>query len=769
MKNSIKSTIRIARIELNSMFYSPVAWLVLVIFAVQVGMNFAAIIDGYLHSKAMGYGLYGTTSGVFSGMRSIFSTMTRNLYLYIPFVTMGLMSREYQSGSIKLLYSSPITNSSIILGKFLSMMIYGFVLCAIMGVVVLFCMVTLENFDLPQVLIGILGIYLLLLAYSAIGLFMSAITAYQVVACMGTLALLAILNFIGEVGQEYAFVRGITYWLSITGRTTDFINGLLSSEDLFYFLIVIAFFLLLSTMKLNSERQRSSLKISILNYSVVALITFAVGAVTSMPSMKVYYDATYTKSNTLAKESQQVMKDLDGALTITTYVNILAPDYYIGLPRAYNDDFSRFEKYVRFKPEIKMKYVYYYDKANNPNLESRYPGLSDQEKAEKLCKVDRLDFDMFLTPEEIKKVIDLSEESNRFVRVVERENGQKAYLRLYNDNQKHPDEAEISAAFKRFTKKAPLVGFLTGHGEREVENYGSRGYYLFGHDRWFRQSLTNQGFDIATIDLSTGEIPQEINTLVISDLKTPLSNEEMEKLNNYIAAGGNLFILADYGRGETMNQLVESLGVRFSDGVVVNRSDYFSPTVVVGNVTAEAAKKWLNFDRLRNFGSKMAMPTSLAIDYSGVKEFEVTPIVVSSSKDSWLERETTDFVDGEFLLNPAAGEIEQSYPLIVTLERKVGEKEQRIILSGDADCISNEELTGGRTGLQASNYSLITGGFRWLSYDEFPINTQRMNPIDNDISLDKSARKWIKWVWIGLFPGIFVFLGVMIMMKRKRK
>ena len=50
------------------------------------------------------------------------------------------------------------------------------------------------------------------------------------VAAMGTLAVLSVLNFIGSVGQDMAFVRDVTYWLSISGRAEEFINGLICSE-----------------------------------------------------------------------------------------------------------------------------------------------------------------------------------------------------------------------------------------------------------------------------------------------------------------------------------------------------------------------------------------------------------------------------------------------------------------------------------------------------------------------------------------------------------
>lgn len=510
------------------------------------------------------------------------------------------------------------------------------------------------------------------------------------------------------------------------------------------------------------------LKTRILKYSGIVGVTLILGYVSSTPYTKFYYDASYTKENTLSKESQDIIKSLDGGLTITTYVNLLDEDFYNGLPRNRNNDFKHFEKYSRFKPDIKMKYVYYYDKANNQSLEWRFPNKTDDERVDLLCQANNLDIEMFMKPEEIKKVIDLEPERNRFLRIVERENGQKAFLRMFNDNRKHPDEAEISAAFKRFVSPSPVVAFAVGNGSREIDNYGGRGYYLFARDKWFRQSLLNNGFETVTIDLEKEQLGETVDVLVISDLREPLSDVAMSKVQEYIDRGGNLFILGEYGRGENMNKLTSSLGVKFSDGVLVNENEYASPTVAVGEFTKEAAKKYPMYEKLQKYNYVVALPTSLALDYSGAREFTVTPVLVTS-KDAWLERETTDFVDGEFVYNPQAGEKKDVYTVLLTMSRNVENKEQRIVISGDSDVIGNEALTSQFAGIGASNYSIINGSFRWLSNEQFPIDTRRADYIDLSIRLPKGCRSWVNWGCMAIFPLVIAALGVGIIVRRQRK
>ena len=238
----MKVIYKIAKSELSMLFYSPVAWLILVIFTFQTSMAFSGLFSDLVVDQAIGNRLWDVTERIYTNYRGLLSQVQQYLYLYIPLLTMGLMSKERNSGSIKLLFSSPITNTQIIIGKYFAMMIYALVLIAIILVYIIFGIFTIKDMDIPYTLSGLLGIYLLTCAYAAIGLFMSSLTSYQVVAAMCTLGVLALLNFVGQIGQDIPFLRDITYWLSIRGRSDELIGGLICSEDVLYFLIVITLF-----------------------------------------------------------------------------------------------------------------------------------------------------------------------------------------------------------------------------------------------------------------------------------------------------------------------------------------------------------------------------------------------------------------------------------------------------------------------------------------------------------------------------------------------
>ena len=419
---------------------------------------------------------------------------------------------------------------------------------------------------------------------------MSSLTSYQVVSAMGTLAILAALSLVRGMWQDIEFVRDITYWLSINGRADEFVNGLICSEDILYFLIVIALFLTLTILRLQVIRQKTSWTIAWGRYIGVFLIAIVLGYFSSRPRFMSFYDTTRTKQRTLTMNSQDIIKKMEGGLTITTYVNILDGYMYYGLPSSVKSDMNRFKMYRRFKPEIDMKYVYYYDTVTSRSLSLRYPGMTMREQMKRIAKTIDLDTNKIKTPEEIRTLIDLSSENNRFVRLLERENGEKTFLRIYDDFMNpFPKESEISAAFKRLVMELPIVGFVKGHGERSCTREGDRDYKHFSQDKPFRYALINQGFDIAEVDLQH-EIPSNITILVIADVRSPFTPKEMNTLNTYIAQGGNLIIAGEPKRQALMNPLIEQLGVQFMPGCLVKPSENFSPDLIVSSVTKEAGE-----------------------------------------------------------------------------------------------------------------------------------------------------------------------------------
>ena len=88
----------------------------------------------------------------------------------------------------------------------------------------------IDNFEWAWVLTGLLGIFLLACTYMAVGIFVSSLTSYQVISAVGTFIVLMLLGMVSGWGQQYDFVREITYWLGMNGRVSTFIDGMLCTR-----------------------------------------------------------------------------------------------------------------------------------------------------------------------------------------------------------------------------------------------------------------------------------------------------------------------------------------------------------------------------------------------------------------------------------------------------------------------------------------------------------------------------------------------------------
>ena len=697
---NLRLILRIARTELAVLFYSPVAWLLLVAFTCQVGFDFMNILTEIVKIKALGNTItFSVTAGFVLGLKGIYEVIQETIYLYIPLLTMNLMSREYSSGSIKLLYSSPVSSVQIITGKFVSMVVFALIFVIILALPTIVMFISVPHVDITLILAGLLSMFLLILTYCSIGLFMTTLTSYQVVAAVATLSALAFLNYVGGIGQESIFFREITYWLSIKGRASEMVGGLICSDDVIYFLAVILLFLWLSVIKLNNEKTRRSLLSKTMRYALAVCTIIVIGFASSRPAMMGFYDATRSKQRTLSEESQKVMEQLSGPMTITTYVNIFDKEFDVASPREQKEDMARFKMYTRFKPEIKMEYVYYYSTPKDSALYRQYPNKNIREIAYEVAKK------------------------------------------------------------KNFNPKK-----------------GDQDYSLFATHGRFRYSMINQGFDLVELNLKDmNDIPNNINILLIAEMRSSMSSKEQEIIDRFLERGGNMMIMGDVGRQEVMNPLLRKVGLKLLPGIIAQPSDVNPGDLVLAKATQIAADSIGGFykrmvDRQKH--SAVTMPSAVALEVVDTTKFHPIVLLQSNAQQTWIEYQTKDFVNDSLSLDSLQGEKLGAYPTAIALTRKIKgkDKKQRIIVLGDADCFSNAELQkSSRPGIYSFNFNMIPGSFRWLCYNEFPVSSSRNPYLDKDISLTPMDLSTIKIIYCYGIPFIIGLCGIWICWRRRKR
>lgn len=778
----MKMILKIARKELQLLFYSPVAWFLLVVFVVQTGLLFVDKYEIFLkRNEFEGGWQIACSSSVF--VRGLWGLVSNYLYYYIPLLTMGLVSRELSSGSIKLLYSSPLTNTQIILGKFVSMVIYALVMSGILLLYVFVAWGTIQDFEWQAILTGLLGLFLLTCTYVAVGIFISSLTSYQFVAAVGTFLVLMFLSMVNGWGQQFDFVRDVTWWLSINGRASTFISGMICSEDLLYFPIVTALFLALTIIRLVAVRQKVKFAVTFGRNIGVIFLACLLGYFSSRPKLMAYYDATSNKRNTLTQASQDVVAELEGDVTVTAYVNIMSSLYnYMSYPTFIMRNRELFKMYERFKPEMKLKVVYYYDELTPEDgvsykdyvyLRETNPGRSLWDLAREKCERWSVDSNMLKKPEEMEKIIDLTGERNCCWHI-ERESGESTFLRMYalDPMSPFPSEAEITAAFKRVTEGAPKIGAVTGYGMRSMFDNAPRQYGV-ATMKDYRHSLLNQGFDVENIDLHQ-PVPEDVDILIIADVRIPFEPIELENLKTFVEYGGNMYVLGEPRRREIMNPfLLDILGLELTEGTLVQYEfPWLNPDVLYSLITPEA--KLLSF--YYAMATYVMMPTTAGLEQKLDKGFQVTPLLRTDTLTMdektktmkvcrvWNEMESLDYCDDPLTFNPEAGEKCKDYYPALILTRSVNGKEQRIVVTGDADCISNGELEQQRS---PTNFVMLLGTFHYLSYNKMPVDVRRMESSDNVVHLNRAVYNVIHVSFVYILPLLFLGAGLFLWLKRR--
>jgi ABC-2 type transport system permease protein len=810
---------KVAKTELRNLFYSPIAWFLTIAFFVQCAITYTKLLGNFATSQEMGgiqlAELSQLTGRIFTSSYGFFPPIMQNLYLYLPLLTMGLISREINAGTISLLYSSPVKIREIVFGKFTAMLIYNLILVLCIGVFMIAGILDIKSADWSMLLSASLGFYLLLAAYSAIGLFMSSLTSYQVVAAISTFVMIGILSYIGTLWQGIDFVRDLTYFLSLSGRTQHMLRGLISTKDVLYFIIIVSLFLSFSICKLKFAREAKSWPKKTAAYLLISICALFIGYFSSRPNFIAYWDTTADNTNTLTPTAQEIIKELgDEPLQVTIYNNFLDDHSLYGLPEQRNFVLEQWEPYLRFKPNITFQFVNYYDRplALNYDMFKFYPGKTMPQIVAQNAKASGFKLSLFKTPAQISKIIDLKPELNRFVMQLSYK-GKTTFLRVFNDQLIWPSETEVSAAFKRLLQAdMPKIGFISGAGERNPYKKGDRAYKLMASDKTFRFSLINQGFDIDTISIDKQEIPENITALVLADPLKSLSNAAIQKLSGYIDKGGNLLIAGEPGRQQMINPLLNKIGVRFTDGMLEEKDDDNAPWLMLPRITPQGILLSKSLDKPSIDTLPVSLTGAAALTYTS-NGFEISPLLKTKSasahntniqnpdlaltandvagnsntaapqtttslnvvgkltvlkptlvKLNGADRHNSQKADSGMQVPKAPGSV---YTTAISLTRKVNGKDQRIVISGDADFMSNTELN--RYEPRTSNFFFVAALFSWLDHGKFPIDTSRPDARDNrlTVSTDRVALLKIWYIWV--LPAILLLGGSVLLIRRRRK
>lgn len=228
--------------ELAANFLSPVAYVVAAAFLIATGYLFMSntlVEDGE------------------ASIRFLLDSMAWLLVFAVPLLTMRVLSDEFASGTIETLMTAPVTDTEVVIGKFLGVLIFylSLLLTTLVHVVLLF---KYGAQDTSVMLYGYFGMILLGALYISVGLFASSITRYQLVAALVGMGVLAVFTVLVNAFASWrgGLWRLILNYVNILHHFEDFSKGIFDTKAVAFFLSSTLFFLFLAVKVLESKRWR---------------------------------------------------------------------------------------------------------------------------------------------------------------------------------------------------------------------------------------------------------------------------------------------------------------------------------------------------------------------------------------------------------------------------------------------------------------------------------------------------------------------------------
>lgn len=257
----MRNILAVAGKELRSYFHSPIAYLVMTVYAALCGFFFYSFTATYVvqsfRTQAMGgMGAPPMSLNEYIIRPLLEGILTVVLLLLLPLITMRLYAEEKKAGTMELLLTSPLTDLEIILGKFLGALGLFAVLMVLtflyFGVLFIF-----GNPNAKPLLAHALGLLLFGGALLSLGMWISTFTRNQIIAAVVAFALFLLL-YVLDWGTAYSSgqVQRVLSYMALTTHFDNFAKGVIDLSDVVYYLSVVVLGIFLTARSVDALKGR---------------------------------------------------------------------------------------------------------------------------------------------------------------------------------------------------------------------------------------------------------------------------------------------------------------------------------------------------------------------------------------------------------------------------------------------------------------------------------------------------------------------------------
>jgi ABC-type uncharacterized transport system involved in gliding motility auxiliary subunit len=321
-------------------------------------------------------------------------------------------------------------------------------------------------------------------------------------------------------------------------------------------------------------------------------------------------------------------------------------------------------------------------------------------------------------------------------------------------------EQSFSSAIQGVVQQtSPVVYFLTGHGERDINSFDPRSGFSS-----LRQLIERDNAEVRTLELSVEKkIPADCDALIVAGAAQRMSDAEAELIGAWLRRSGRLMILTDAGQTSGLEPMLRDWGIRLRNDVVLDPVR----TMTGREVFVSAYNRHPVTDKLGTTAAIFNLPRSVMPEEQqtqGADRPQVTPLAFSSDS-SWSESqpeqspakydENTSDLPGPVSM---AAAVEKGAPAGL-LDMQI--RPSRLVVFGDSGFVSNGGLTGGDT-------SLFMSSLNWLFSREELMAIAPKPITDTRLKLTRTDTRTLFWSAVGGIPALAALFGIVLWLLRRK-
>lgn len=321
-------------------------------------------------------------------------------------------------------------------------------------------------------------------------------------------------------------------------------------------------------------------------------------------------------------------------------------------------------------------------------------------------------------------------------------------------------EQQFTATIQSLMEGKPAkIYFLTGHGERELENLTSPSGYGELETRIKRENIECATLNLATVQ----ELPKDADAVVIAGPKQPLSTTEVQAISNYLDQKGKVILLQDPETVSGLETLAEKFGIKIQNDWVVARSRLLGTDVLVGPLGQTFADHPA-VKALRSYTLQMSSARSVSASTTADKAVssKVTELV-KTPQGFWGETNLTDRKPQYDPNTDIAG------PLCLAAVYDGGDiPNEGVSVAGTRFMVVGGSLFLANQNLDGVGVDFFSNSLNWMLKKEIAIGISPKVPQEYALNLSEPQLRTMYGLSMGAIPLVALVMGLFVWYSRRK-